>query len=144
VPFEALEKTTGLTITGHDHTPDEMAYNDLIVNCVGSMQPYSHGEDPDGDIYKTITLTELTQAHPDLYRDLCIRVILNPGEVLPADIDCLQLTAKRIAADGAELPEVDLGGFNMESLFNDAFAAESVGDEVTEVIKAKFKEARIG
>src|SRR3546814_20896947 len=66
----------GLTIySGHYHLPGEYEVDGHTVVCTGSMEPYSHAEDPSGDLYVTLTLAEL-EARDDLH-DKCVRVLLD-------------------------------------------------------------------
>ncbi|MES0183296.1 hypothetical protein NKK48_01105 [Mesorhizobium sp. C386A] len=51
--------------TGHIHLPDEFERDDVKVIQVGSMQPYAQGED-NGEMYVSLTLTELEQTNVDL------------------------------------------------------------------------------
>jgi len=88
--------------SGHFHVPGTYKVHGIPVQCTGSMQPYSHGEDPEGKLYLTLTLQEFESMKPEALRDKCVRVMLPQGEVLP-DVDCLALTHKRIAAEGSEV-----------------------------------------
>jgi len=91
VPVAALRAAFGdIGIwSGHYHKPGPYTVDGHTIQCTGSMEPYAHGE---GDLYVTLTRAEAL-ARDDL-RNLCVRVLLAPGEDLP-EIDCLQLTHKR-------------------------------------------------
>jgi hypothetical protein len=102
-PAALLREAFGEDVTlwsGHYHVPGR--YGE--VNCVGSMQPYTHGEDPEGRLYVTLTLAEAL-ARDDLH-DKVVRVLLAPGEDEP-EIDCLGLTHKRVR------PEVEEEGVDL-------------------------------
>lgn len=123
LPYEELSKRTKLVITGHVHGAREFEHDDLKVIVTGSMQPYSHGEDPAGERYVTLTLAQLEQAG-DL-ADKCVRLILADGEEMPAEIpDCLQFTVKRISTEAPEAVEVQLESFSLQKLFKEAMAEE--------------------
>jgi predicted phosphodiesterase len=147
IPIEQLKLITDLAVTGHDHKPYEFDVGTLTVLCTGSMQPYAHGEEADDEenkVYRTLTLAQLAELEPlqpDVLRDKCVRILLSPGEVLPADLDCLQLTAKRVGAEGEEETlDVEMGEFDMDGLFVKAFT--DVAPDVAAIFLAKFKELR--
>lgn len=102
--------------SGHYHIPGEYEIDGIVVNCTGSMEPYSHGEDPNGEIYVTVTLAQLEQANPSDIRDKCVRVLLNDGEELPTGIDCLALTPKRVALDIDDLVIATAGEFSWSDI----------------------------
>lgn len=143
IPSNVLDRHTNLIVTGHDHRPRQ----DGNVICIGSMQPYAFGEeDPTAAdaMYMDLTLLALQQIKIDLSQK-CVRVWLNPGEALPSDIDCLQLTARRTTSTGEDDDlQVELGEFDMDALFRQAFEDEGVDEAVTAEIFGKFKEARVG
>jgi hypothetical protein len=111
--------------SGHYHEEGLFIVEQISVECTGSMQPYTHGEDPNGTMYLTLSLDE-TLARGDLH-DKCVRVILQPGETLP-DIDCLQLT--KLVADREveeiEIGEIGVGGFNMKAVLAEEFEQNEV------------------
>lgn len=95
VPARALRDMFGDQLqiwSGHYHVPAVYEVDGVPVTCTGSMQPYSHGEDPEGKLYVTLTRAEALER--DDLSDKCVRIILAPGEELP-EIDCLALTHKR-------------------------------------------------
>jgi hypothetical protein len=84
------------------------------------MEPYSHGEDPDGEIYVTLSLDEASDG-----RDLtakCVRVVLKDGEELPDSLDCMALTAIKEKAVADEGEVVSLGKFEWKSVLDEALA----------------------
>lgn len=86
----------GLVVNGHDHLARVERRDDVEIVVTGSMQPYTHGEDTVGELYVTTTLEALS--HLDV-TNKNVRVLLKPGETLPDGLDCLSLTAKRLADD---------------------------------------------
>lgn len=127
--------------TGHVHLPTRFKRDGVDVTVVGSMQPYAHGEEADNSLYITLSLDQL-EAATDL-KDKCVRVVLQPDEMLEDQIDCLQLTVKRLTSEEDEAPTVTLGDFNFEALFRQAFADEGVGTETTQKMIDIFNEKRL-
>lgn len=123
-------------ITGHDHVRREIVMDGLPVLVTGSMQPYSHSEDTEGKLYRTITLDEIDGD----YKDMCIRVQLKKGEVLETPPNCLQLTLQYEDADeGEEEVSVQFEKFDFNKLFNEAFAAEGVSAETTALVHERWE-----
>lgn len=99
-PTKALEEAFGEQIalySGHFHTPGVYTVDGIDVECTGSMQPISHGEDPGELFYVTRPLEEVL-SNPEAYRDKHVRVIVKPGEEVP-DLDCLAVTHLRVRED---------------------------------------------
>lgn len=88
-----------LVVNGHDHLARVERLHGVEVVITGSMEPFTHAEDPTGSLYITTTLEELP--HLDV-KDKNVRILLKPGETLPDDLDCLSLTAKRVVEDEAD------------------------------------------
>lgn len=122
--------------SGHYHLPGEYEIDGHTVICTGSMEPYSHAEDPDGSLYVTLTLDEL-EARDDLH-DKCVRVLLAEGEELPDDLDCLSLTAKRARKEDGDVPEIELGDFDWNGILAEKLAP--LTPEVREFIEARLGE----
>lgn len=122
--------------SGHYHLPGEYEVDGHTVICTGSMEPYSHAEDPDGSLYVTLTLDEL-EARDDLH-DKCVRVLLAEGEELPDDLDCLALTAKRARKEDGDVPEIELGDFDWNGILAEKLAP--LTPEVREFIEARLGE----
>lgn len=120
-PTKALAEL-GVThfYSGHFHIEGRFEVDGLAVNCTGSLEPYSHGEDPTGEIYVTMTLPELKAIAPELIKDKCVRVLLAEGEELPENVDCLALTKKRLAAEESDDWAVkSLGEFDWAKILED-------------------------
>ena len=131
----------GEAYTGHDHNARTMEIDGLTVHVTGSMQPYSHAEDPAGDLYVTLSLTEaLTRT--DL-KDKCVRVQLQDGESLDEPIDCLQLAIQRVRSDEVvDMGEVDFEAFDFQALFAEAVTEVGLGAEKATLALAKLEAAR--
>jgi DNA repair exonuclease SbcCD nuclease subunit len=120
VPVSAL-KAAGAEhfITGHDHVRREVVLEGETVNVTGSMFPYSFSQDPDEEIYVTLTAQEFLARDPLDFKDKAVRVI---GEIeLSEPLDCLQFKIKKniedIDIDDDE--EVSLEGlFDLRSVIN--------------------------
>lgn len=142
IPFEKLAELDILKVyNGHEHKPARFTKHGVDVTVVGSLQPYAHGEEIDDTLYVTLTLSELETAG-DL-SNKCVRILLEPGETLDQEIDCLQLTIKRNADVEAEVGEVTLGEFDIDALFKQAFAEAKVSDALTEKMLQRFHERRL-
>jgi DNA repair exonuclease SbcCD nuclease subunit len=138
VPAKALAKWGVSTIvSGHYHLPGEYEVDGIPVICTGSMQPYTHAEDPAGDLYVTLTVDEAL-ARDDL-GNKCVRILLQPGEDMP-EIDCLQLTNKRadVEADELEISDIGIGGFDIHKTLADEFTSNEVPAEVQTFIKERM------
>ena len=139
VPVGILRQMTKTIYTGHVHTPGIRMIGDIKLISTGSMQPYTHGEDPDGTMYETLTLEELRQRDPASLRDKCIRVELEQGEELPNDIEALQVTRYvKQRKDGEEPEQVRVESFDLMNLFDEAMA--KVPPATAAKIKDKFQE----
>lgn len=103
---------------GHYHLPGDYKVDGHIVHCTGSLEPFTHAEDPDGEIYATLTLAEATDG-----RDLSnkfVRLDLAPGEVVPEDLDCQALTTRSVKVEAEEvLPMAD---FDWKAIMDEALA----------------------
>lgn len=120
-PTEALNKTFGEIplYTGHIHTPGEYQVNGRTVTCTGSLQPYSHGEDPDSQLYVTMTLSEALSQPDGHFKDKNVRILLEAGESLPV-LDALSLIPKRIASKDEKQVTVSLEDFEWKSILQKA------------------------
>jgi predicted phosphodiesterase len=123
--------------SGHYHDAGEFMVDEVPVTCTGSMQPYTHAEDPDGNLYVTLTVEEAL-ARDDL-KDKCVRILLEPGEDMP-DLDCLQLTQKRVDAEQEEIEihQVGIGAFDLHAVLADEFNENQVPDQVQSFIKERI------
>ena len=128
VPIQAL-KELGITqiYTGHDHLKRDIGN----IHVVGSLLPYAHGEG--GDMHVTLTLEE-AKVRTDLH-DKCVRIKLAAGEVYDLDLDCLQLS---FLAEETEQVEVELGEFNLVTLFADCMTERAVPDGIREQVSTEW------
>lgn len=136
IPTQLLaDKKIKLAITGHDHLARQEKRHGVDIIVTGSMQPFSHAEDPEGDWYVTCTLDELD---PGAVKNKNVRILLREGETLPDDLDCLSLTAKRVTDDQDET-SIDTSEF--EGLDLGAMLAKALdGLDCKDTLMAKFEE----
>lgn len=143
IPTKAMAER-GIThaFTGHIHKPQQFTRDGVEVNVVGSMQPYAHGEENDDSLYQTVTKKELLESPVGAFRNKCLRVRLAPGELFDVEVDCLQLTVQK--ENGKDEPiEVQLGDFDMITLFAEAFKSAGVSDETTKRMLEQYEASRI-
>ena len=126
-------------VTGHDHLAREMVVLGLPVTVTGSMQPYSHAEDPDELIYVTRTLT---QALAGDWADKCLRITLDPTEVLDTPIECLSLQLARGKDDGAEAAQVDFEEFDFDALLTQAVEEIGMTAPMAAIVAERLEAAR--
>jgi len=140
-PTELLRELLGDNIvlySGHYHTPGEYKVANVVVHCTGSMEPYSHAEDPDSTRYVTLTLGELDALDPGDLKNKCVRVLLEEGQEMPVDLNCMALTGKRINAEAADYSSLDISEFSWKSLLNAKL--EPLTEEVREFILDRLGE----
>lgn len=141
VPTKLLKPITDVIYTGHIHTPTKFVRDGVEVIAIGSMQPYSHAEDPEGRFYITLTVAEINTFPSDYFTHKHVRVILGDDEEMPV-VDCLSLTMKRKPKEEVERIEVEFDEFDMTKLFQASLTEFQVGTGVQEKVLAKFKEMR--
>jgi predicted phosphodiesterase len=113
--------------SGHIHIAGDYKINGHVVTCTGSLQPYDHGQDPNSTLYVTEALSDVLAKPEGYYKDKMLRVVLQPGEVLP-DVEALALTPKRVVAEKADKITVSLGDFNWKKILSEAI--NKMPDEV--------------
>ena len=104
-PNQHILSYSDLTCSGHIHIPMEYTYN--YVNkesgislkgktlITGSMQPYSHSEDPEKLLYITIKSNELDKYNlSEDFKNKCVRIDCDSLFILSEPIDCLSLTLR--------------------------------------------------
>ena len=113
--------------TGHIHIPKQV--NNITVH--GSIIPMNFGEDPQGELYRTVTLEQFEEIinNPldEQWQDYCYRVILKDGEVLPEGISCRQLIS--IKEEIISAPD-----FNEEVIFEETLDMEKLFHEALDVL----------
>ena len=142
IPAERLvELDVKMAVTGHDHVRRDMEIAGLPVVVTGSMQPYSHSEDPEGVLYLTIEADEAKrrlQCGEDVFADVCLRVVGEWDDPVP---NCLQF---KVVADQTDLKadealaQVQVADFSMKDLWDQAF--EGIDPEINQILAGKFAE----
>lgn len=135
IPTQSLF-AQGITrvVNGHDHLARVETRHGVTVTMTGSLQPFTHAEDPAGDWYVTVTLAELAEMD---VTNKNVRVLLSEGETLPADLDCLSLTAKRVTEDeeGLEVDTSEFESLDLKDLLANALGDLSIKDQLMEVFQ---------
>ena len=162
-PNQHILTYSDLVCSGHIHIPMEYMYN--YVNkesnislkgktlITGSMQPYSHAEDPEKILYVTIKSQDIKKY--DLSKDFknkCVRIDCDSLFVLTEPINCLSLTLrvfedtkKQEINEVEEVEEDTLSSDNFNTalikkveseLFNNVDL--SVKQEILDVLKTKI------
>lgn len=119
--------------TGHIHIPKQV--NNVTVH--GSIIPMNFGEDPHGNLYRTVTLEQFEEIinNPldDQWQDYCYRVILKEGEVLPEGVNCRQLISIKddiIEASNFNEEVMFEESLDMEKLFHEALDSLGLFDQI--------------
>lgn len=148
-PHQDILTYSNLVISGHEHTYREYTYpfdkSKTKVLFAGSMQPYSHAEDPDQDIYLTVKEKDLIKY--DLSKDFmykCLRIECGPYYVLPETVECFALTYKVIVEekDDIEIDEdvTDIDGYNdllKEWVKSNKELSEDIQKELSTLLESK-------
>lgn len=94
LPTPKMKELSDLIISGHEHTYKEI--EDPICNILftGSMQPYSHAEDPDNDLYVTIDYDVLKDIDVVTLKNKFVRILLDSETVFTERFECMSLTFK--------------------------------------------------
>lgn len=148
VPTSVLAPVTKKIVTGHVHTPTAFVRDGVEVVVTGSMQPYSHGEDPVGLYYKTIPFETYKNYGPTELgwcRNLNLRILVKEGEH-PEPCDCLSFRTKKVTdrPEADEAPDLDvrIEDFNMDNLFRDSLTQREVRPGVFDRIMTKWQELK--
>jgi DNA repair exonuclease SbcCD nuclease subunit len=128
--------------TGHIHKSQTIERHGVTVHAVGSMQPYAHGEQAEGDpLYQTLTLDEFNARDPEDFLDVNLRILLKGDEVFDQQVDCLSLVFKHIAEDEAEPLEVAYDSFNSDNILTECL--EGVSEGLTSWVKDRLTELKM-
>lgn len=120
---------TPLVITGHDHLRRTLMRGNTTIEVVGSMQPYAHGEDADEAIYRTVTLAELETISDTSM--MYLRVMLGENEVLPENLDALQIQVRQIGVVENAPIEVYFEDFDMIKLWGGVMSEHGVSEKLS-------------
>lgn len=156
VPTKVLKDHTKAIYTGHIHKPAQMVIDGVPVYIVGSMQPYSHAEEPEPGtgLYETMDFEQYERIRqhqdvPDFDMSLVnIRVLVDKEEaqqIIP--IECLSLITKlkkptEVEEEEFETMDVQFENFDMRTIFEHCLVTSGVGPVVGEKILAKYGELK--
>lgn len=119
--------------TGHIHISNQV--DNITIH--GSIIPMNFGEDPQGELYRTVTLEQFEEIinNPldEQWQDYCYRVILKEGEVLPEGINCRQLISIKeeiISAPDFNEEVIFEETLDMEKLFHEALDELGLFDQI--------------
>lgn len=148
-PHQDILTYSSLVVSGHEHTYREYIYpfdkTKTKVLFTGSMQPYSHAEDPDSDIYITVKEKDLNKYDfAKSFQYKCLRIECGPLFVLTESIDCFALTHKVVEEvkkeTEIETEVVDINNYN-QTLLTWVESKEdlipSIKQELSELLKTK-------
>lgn len=151
IPYDTLSKITKKVITGHVHTPQTFHRNGMEIVVTGSMQPYSHAEDPEHKRYITVTVqqyNDLVLNYQDVIKNQYIRLILPKGVEAPSPIpNCMGF--KTITETSTDEPEqadisLDIQDFNTRRLFEQCMNDCGVSKILQETMLEKFDVSQAG
>lgn len=147
VPMFELRPFTKLVYSGHDHRPFDEMIDGVRLVFPGSMQPYSHGEDPSANTYVTLTLDEVKAAiavDPLRFHNMALRVALKPGEQIDFPIDAWAVTTKPITVAGEEFVDITVQpeSFDMVDILSRCLEKNVVSSEVSSEVLAMYQEKR--
>jgi DNA repair exonuclease SbcCD nuclease subunit len=120
--------------SGHYHKPGPYTVKGVTVHCTGSMEPYTHGEDPEGNLYVTLSLADAL-ADPDALKNKYVRVIVDQGEEIP-EIDCLGLSHIRLQAEASVRDTLCLDDFDWQKILRERI--EPLAAAVQDFIKERI------
>ena len=143
VPTEVFaELKIPVAYTGHIHKAQTIERHGVTVHAVGSMQPYAHGEQAEGDLlYQTLTLDEFNARNPESFKDVNLRILLKGDEVFDTQLDCLSLVFKHVADDEAEPLDVAYDSFNSDNILTECL--EGVSEGLTSWVKNRLTELKM-
>ena len=115
VPTEVFSRFNINTVyTGHIHKAQTIERHGVTVHAVGSLQPYAHGEELEGEtLYQTLHKNEvedLLAQNENHFEDVNLRVLVaSGGSWVEAVPNCLSFQVKILAADDSDLSDLEVG-----------------------------------
>lgn len=98
-PHKDIVEYSSTIVSGHIHTPEQFESEGVQYIYTGSLQPYSHAEDPHNQFYITIQYDVLesyfekeSTTELEKLSTKNVRISCYPGYVLPFELECLSLT----------------------------------------------------
>ena len=140
LPFSELEaRGVKKVINGHEHKPYHGWYGQLEYFGTGSLLPYTHAEDPEEQLFVTLTKEELL-ANPEKYTEHFVRVI---GEDLSGleDFECLALQLKKPQNVEAEDLVLEVASYSTNSLLREIATYRGLPEHRIVVLQDMIEEA---
>lgn len=126
----------GQVLNGHIHLSSDMGF----FRNVGSLLPLAHGEDGEEEMFLTLAASDLPHIDPALLKNMCVRIRLEPGEVAPDPIDCLQWKIERVRPETslAEVFDEEVsGGLNVENMLREKLTPLGTFEFVWDIYQEK-------
>ena len=124
--------------SGHWHIAGTYTVDSFDVICTGSMQPMTHAEDPKGNMYVTLNLTDYEAKDDSYFANRYVRVRCIKGEEVTPPTTCLGFKLEPIDPEAVETERVNLGNFDMNDILNQAFTSFEIPTEIQSFIKEKI------
>lgn len=145
IPLAELRPYCKFLVSGHDHNACEYEMGDVKILYTGSMQPYSHGEDQDGERYITMSLEEVrakVAEDPTFFHDKALRVALKSGEKVDFPIDAWAITTKLIQNNGEDFVDISIQteSFDTIDVIVRCLTKNEVSQTITDRVVAMYKE----
>lgn len=149
IPLQQLKDLGVRTVyTGHIHKATEMTMHGIDIKVVGSMQPYAHGEEPEGStLYRTLTPTQVDvelDHDEEAFANTNVRILLLDGENYDREFNCLSRSFKRLAADVEDgedrLPEAGYDTFDLKTMITTTLTDNGVSKALQARIEAALLE----
>ena len=126
LPFSFLLDYSELIVSGHYHIPDKFEIGKTTFIYSGSMQPYSHGEDPNNELYITYDYKDLENIFTELdgfnelkyqntidnFKNKNIRINCYPGYIFPYSIEFQSLIYNNVLVKEDEEVEIQSDTIN--------------------------------
>lgn len=143
VPTEVFATLKIPTVyTGHIHKRQTIERHGVTVHAVGSMQPYAHGEQAEGDpLYQTLTLEQFNLADPESFHDVNLRILLKGDERFTEQVDCLSLVFKHISDEDAKPLQVSYETFDSDCILTECL--EAVSPQLTGWVKNRLLDLKM-
>lgn len=138
-----LSKSNVVCVSGHVHIPYTTIYNNTPFYCIGSMQPYSFGEDPEEQLYLKFhykDLESIIKKNPKTkdYKNKYIKINCRKGYVFPYPLDCISLVYNVVYEDIVEQQKVETKDFDFTSVYLKMLEESKVSEDIITSIKDKI------
>lgn len=144
VPVEELWQWTHTFVSGHEHTPGIHPIgpdNKGLLYLVGSMLPYSFGEDPKELIYVIRDLEDVEDIND--YKDKALRLHIPHGAVVPEGWSDVPLQFQPVFERVDTVADVEtISDFSFEGSLAEVMGEFEVSDTLTETLLERFKASR--